>query len=796
MNLANEKNNLNTVATFLRRWPLLPVVVVWFVVFWPINTGQSVVGFRDSAYLYYPYFKWIDEVWASGEIPLWNPYCDFGYPVVADGSSSVFYPGKLIFFLRFLDYPIRYGWYLSLHVLLAVFGGYTFARRLGADRLGATLSGFAYGFGGSVLFQVCNVIYLVSAAWLPFGLAAIWSMSKCSKAKHPIAAAVVAALMILGGDPQMAYVLGVIAGATSACALMHRRRRFRLAKRKLLVRSMLQHAKRLAIFVVLTGLLASVQILPTYFWAQQSSRLPDQFDLVSLSLEATRGSALNAVYQFSQPPWSFAELVWPNVSGKPYPIHRRWVDVLPGAERFWTPSLYVGLLTLLCAIGGLRIWGRSRKRVWLTVMAAVFAIGSFGWFGLVWLLRELEFQFGFTLPRETNELGPHVGGLYWLATIWLPKFVMFRYPAKLFVVAALSICVLAGLQFDIRRWQRIKYPALAMALISLIGWFLVEHNWPVQPRRFLSNLDWEQLFGPLDWPGAKSLVQFAMLQAAIVAAAISILAAARKLPWRRELVLSILMLDVLLANYWMLSQVDAKVFQSESAAVTKLKQTQWNDGVMPTIGGGWNLPPHFGTERATNRLSEIVAWQRATLYPKHHLDLPISIRGSFTSIEPSRPSFDSANWGWSGDPLSAIRPNRFLFLAPGSKLGNRGRSHVQQGDVEDVEIEGNKLRLKVSNIAASKLAWRVTTPAAWQVELENMTDPDSTLTAPDFELSDHYIAFELPAGEYEVTYNYDPKEFWVGCWISGLAWFAFLAHCIRRLASDFKAPRLDGPAAS
>ena len=46
-------------------------------------TGQNVVGFRDSAYLYYPLFKWIDAQWAAGEVPLWNPYCNVGMPVVA-----------------------------------------------------------------------------------------------------------------------------------------------------------------------------------------------------------------------------------------------------------------------------------------------------------------------------------------------------------------------------------------------------------------------------------------------------------------------------------------------------------------------------------------------------------------------------------------------------------------------------------------------------------------------------------------------------------------------------------------
>ena len=89
-------------------WPALLIGSAWLWLFWPMMTGQTVCGFRDSAYLYYPLFKWIDAQWAAGDIPLWNHYDQFGVPVVADGSSSVFYPGKLIFWLRFLSYESRY----------------------------------------------------------------------------------------------------------------------------------------------------------------------------------------------------------------------------------------------------------------------------------------------------------------------------------------------------------------------------------------------------------------------------------------------------------------------------------------------------------------------------------------------------------------------------------------------------------------------------------------------------------------------------------------------------------------
>ena len=181
-----------------RFWPALIIVVLWLWVFWPFITGQQVAGFRDSAYLYYPLFKFIDMEWASGVIPLWNLYDGAGQPLMADGSSSVFYPGKLIFLCRFLSFPTRYGLYLSIHVLLAAATSYYLAKILGCNRLGRTTAAISYAFGGSVLFQVNNVIYLVGAAWLPVALCCVWMMFQSTKWKWPLLGAAVCALMLLG----------------------------------------------------------------------------------------------------------------------------------------------------------------------------------------------------------------------------------------------------------------------------------------------------------------------------------------------------------------------------------------------------------------------------------------------------------------------------------------------------------------------------------------------------------------------------------------------------------------------
>ena len=177
----------------------------------------------------------------------------------------------------------------------------------------------------------------------------------------------------------------------------------------------------------------------------QIEQLPNTLSR-SLIGELRPGSSADATYQFSQPPWSIAELFFPNVMGKPFPTHQRWSDTLPAAERIWTPSVYAGVLTVLLALSQFRLWGRRKRHVWLCRIGVFFAIASFGWFGVVWALNEVVAVAGLSeLEIGGIKIGPQVGGLYWFMVTLLPKYFMFRYPAKLFMIASLMISVLAVL---------------------------------------------------------------------------------------------------------------------------------------------------------------------------------------------------------------------------------------------------------------------------------------------------------------------------------------------------------------
>src|SRR6185503_7317057 len=104
---------------------------------------------RDAGHFYYPLFEWCCREWAAGRVPLWNPLENCGLPVLADTTSSVFYPGKLLFLLPF-GFSLRYKLYVTLHVVLAAGSSFRLTRTWKASHSASALTTIAYPCGGRV----------------------------------------------------------------------------------------------------------------------------------------------------------------------------------------------------------------------------------------------------------------------------------------------------------------------------------------------------------------------------------------------------------------------------------------------------------------------------------------------------------------------------------------------------------------------------------------------------------------------------------------------------------------------
>src|SRR5689334_7298307 len=72
------------------------------IVFWlPIWCGAGFVGGDVYSY-FFPQKVIYSESLHAGELPLWNDRAGFGYPLLAESQTGIFYPPNLVLY-RLLD---------------------------------------------------------------------------------------------------------------------------------------------------------------------------------------------------------------------------------------------------------------------------------------------------------------------------------------------------------------------------------------------------------------------------------------------------------------------------------------------------------------------------------------------------------------------------------------------------------------------------------------------------------------------------------------------------------------------
>lgn len=641
-----------------RLWVVAVFVALFAWVFADALFADRLFAFRDAAHFYYPLFQFIQDQWTAGRLPLVNPYENLGMPLAADAACSVFYPGKLIFFLP-ITYDAAYKIYIFAHVLLAAFWAYRLARHWSASTLAAGVCAIGYAFSGSVLLQYANVIYLVGAAWLPAALLAADRMARERRFRWAVALGVVLALMTLGGDPQMAYNAGLLAVFEIVWFAWRTKRATQRAATNTNHSDVGRSVGLLVLAAVTAFAIAAVQVIPSAGLVQRSGRaatetarslyeIPTAWNHEDAPRRITDGLLCRAmppdahhrlVYHFSVGPWRLVEYLWPNCAGRQFPIHRRWLDVLPGEGRVWTPSLYLGAATLALALGAMRFRrGRATTR-WLSWVVVLAIVASFGWYGPGWLLQEIRIAAGADLDH--GFVGAPVGGLYWLMTVVLPGYVYFRYPAKLLVVAALGLSLLAARGWD-EAWSRptTRYRRIfaGLGIASLFGAVV---SLAIRPwwGGWFADAPSNVLFGPLDAAGAANDLTGGFVQAAVVCLLGWWLLAPRrkKTGWAPAALLALVAIDLGVANGWMVATAPAEAWHTPSRYAGAIR-SDWARRGQKGDFRVWRaktwLPDAWSRTASTNRLVEAVRWDRDTLWPKYNLLERIAIAEVHGSMMP------------------------------------------------------------------------------------------------------------------------------------------------------------------
>ena len=89
---------------------------------------------------------------STGSIPQWNPYLFGGLPYIAAMHGDIFYPTAWLRWIMPVDLAITWG--MVVHLVLAGWLTYVFARALGSSWSGAITAGVAYELTGIVASQM------------------------------------------------------------------------------------------------------------------------------------------------------------------------------------------------------------------------------------------------------------------------------------------------------------------------------------------------------------------------------------------------------------------------------------------------------------------------------------------------------------------------------------------------------------------------------------------------------------------------------------------------------------------
>src|SRR3990167_11115072 len=190
---------------FFKIWPLLFIIVIWFIFsspyflnnlipfssdylvnfFPPWSSYQELASpvknnaMPDIITQIYPWKKLVVESLRSGQIPLWNPYSFSGSPHLANYQSAVFSPFNILFFI----FSNIDAWTILvlLQPLLAGLFTYLFARSLKIINIGSLIAAISFMFSGFMTTWMGYATLGYAILFLPLALFAIQKVFETKK---------------------------------------------------------------------------------------------------------------------------------------------------------------------------------------------------------------------------------------------------------------------------------------------------------------------------------------------------------------------------------------------------------------------------------------------------------------------------------------------------------------------------------------------------------------------------------------------------------------------------------------
>lgn len=205
---------LGTPGTPLDWLPPLALSVLWTLAF--LAVGPTPFDGIDYTRFYQPYQHLLRESLLAGELPWWNPYASLGRPFLADLQTAILHPATLAVVLL----GAKAGWVAGTlaHGWIGAEGMRRLVRGFGASAAAAAGAAAAFLFSGPLFgrMQEGEVNYVYALCYLPWVLRLAAAMAGEPTRGRWVALALVLALQLACGHPQIFWLSGVAAGLFTA----------------------------------------------------------------------------------------------------------------------------------------------------------------------------------------------------------------------------------------------------------------------------------------------------------------------------------------------------------------------------------------------------------------------------------------------------------------------------------------------------------------------------------------------------------------------------------------------------
>lgn len=735
------------------------------LVFWlPIWCGAGFVGGDIYSY-FFPQKVIYAEALHAGELPLWNAHAGFGYPLLAESQTGIFYPPNLLLY-SWLDAHSAFHVSFLLHYIAAFVFSTMAARRLSLSLLPSWLTALIYVYGWFPP-RTCVEWAIVGGTWLPAALWCAESFLASRRWRYAIGLSGVLAVQLLAGHFQIAWftllllTVYVPARAWWFCDNSHQLSANSLqpdsdsrvtvaVSRKPL--SQPRRVTTIAFAAMLFGLtLAAVQLVPTY-------------ELKQLSQRATVGKEHELDFG-AIPPWYWTQICRPSHWYSPLTDREAAFRESPPLGHSRTNSaeahLYFGVAPLMLFVACL-----------VGLLCELVAKRPVDRFVLFWLAVAI------------------VSGLYtsgWLLplTQHLPGFSYFQGLGRYGLLTTWAVAVLAGSVVD--RFLRSPDVPRCLAWVQIIGsvwslsvWYLLSDDVAAVMSQFPS-------FNPLTLmptssPGTDPLMTLLQLGAlmAVVFGISAVLWWLSERPNNLDVRVGLIgfVLLTTAVEFWTISRLVTFTQIVERPPLKSLEQSPVRQKLLeaaktwPSLrlfAPGANLPSTLGVssvpiyltfgpaEYVDDSLRQLEDWRRG---------------GSIThllSFDPQPPT-DSMRLIWEGDDpfLNRAwgRSGQLLYLYEFRPSFGRAQLRASDGQALLLNSKLTSFKSRANSVECS-----VDLNQPGVLVLQDLDYPGWTVTvdgqpAKPLRIDKLFRGVKLEAGTHQVVWSFRPRSVLVGAVIS------------------------------